>query len=77
MIPEGRERKAAGRRSAVLAALLVAWLLPSTALGLGAADSLRKGACVLSLQAGGSSLNQAIEEHDHGSWFVSFLPRLT
>jgi len=77
MVPEGRERKSAGRRSVVLAAMLVAWLLPSTALGFDAADSLRKGAFVLSLQAGGGSLNQALEEHDHGSWFVSFLPRLT
>ena len=65
------------RRTALLVAAIAAWLLPSTAVAFDAADSLRKGAFVLSLQAGGGSLNQAIEEHDHGSWYVSFLPRLT
>ena len=65
------------RRTALLAAVITAWLLPSTTVAFDAADSLRKGAFVLSLQAGGGSLNQALEEHDHGSWYVSFLPRLT
>lgn len=65
------------RRSVLLALTIAAWLLPSTAVAFDAADSWHKGALVLSLQAGGGSLNQAIEEHDHGSWFVSFLPRLS
>ena len=73
MIAPGRSRFC----PALLAVLIAAWLLPSTAVAFDAADSLRKGAFVLSLQAGGGSLNQALEAHDHGSWYVSFLPRLT
>lgn len=78
MIPRSMMAKAqrAARPALVMAAVLAAWL-PSMALGFDAADSLHKGAFVLSLQAGGGSLNEAIEPHDHGSWFVSFLPRLT
>ena len=60
----------------LMAAVIAAWL-PATAHGSTDADALPKGAFVLSRQAGGGSLNQAIESHDHGSWFVSFLPRLT
>src|SRR5262245_25448367 len=65
------------QRPVLLAMMILACLLPSTAAAFDAADSFHKGAFVLSLQAGGGSLNQAIEAHDHGSWFASFVPRLT